>query len=197
MSSKPLRIDATIDRAAAERPDNVALIFGDKRWTYAQLRAERDRRAGVLIEAGLRPGDRVVVASAPTDEMTISFLACARAAVPCVILSPLLTGPELTALAASATPALALTPDGAPHPALGVPRALPMALPGDPGDAALTEAAHRAAGGSDEPALLRTTSGTTGGLPKLVVSPHRQFTSRIATPSWWEESSGVYLYTAA
>ncbi len=196
MSPKPLRIDATIDRAAAERPGNVALIFGDKRWTYAQLRAERDRRAGVLVEAGLRPGDRVVVASAPTDEMAISFLACARAAVPLLILSPLLTEPELATLAGSAAPILALTPDGAPHPALGTPRTLPIALPGEPGATALAEAARRATGSSDEPALLRGTSGTTGGMPKLVVSPHRQFTSRLAAPSWWEETEGVYLYTA-
>jgi long-chain acyl-CoA synthetase len=196
MSSTPLRIDATIDRAATERPDKVALIFDDKRWTYAQLRAERDRRAGVLVEAGLQPGGRVIVASAPTDEMVISFLACARAAVPMLFLSPLLTGAELTALATSVTPALALTPDGTPTAALGAPHTLPMALPGEPSATALTEAARRATGGSDEPALLRGTSGTTGGMPKLVISPHRQFTSRLTAPSWWEEPEGIYLYTA-
>ncbi|MFN8540495.1 MAG: hypothetical protein U0232_23830 [Thermomicrobiales bacterium] len=36
-------------------PERVALVYEARRWTYGALRAERDRRAGVLVELGMRP----------------------------------------------------------------------------------------------------------------------------------------------
>ncbi|MCD9028300.1 AMP-binding protein [Luteimonas sp. BDR2-5] len=41
--------------------DDVAVVGGDTRWTYAQLWAESERIAAGFLASGLAPGDRVVV----------------------------------------------------------------------------------------------------------------------------------------
>ena len=46
---------------AAERPDAVAIVGGDQRWTYAGLLARAEATAAGLLRLGLHPGDRVVV----------------------------------------------------------------------------------------------------------------------------------------
>ncbi|WP_406143472.1 (2,3-dihydroxybenzoyl)adenylate synthase [Streptomyces sp. NBC_01012] len=48
-------------RWAVARPTGVALVDGDRRWTYAELDAEADRVAHGLRGLGLGRGDRVVV----------------------------------------------------------------------------------------------------------------------------------------
>ena len=169
-----MRIEAAIDRAAMVVPDKVALRYGDRAWTYAELRAERDRRAGVLVEAGLAIGERLVVSERVTDEPVITYLACARAGGIYAGLSALLTEPELAALTARIAPRFALTTIGTPHPGLPAPQTLPLALPGSPPPSALREAARRtAAGGEDDPCEIRATSGTTGQRPKLILSAQR------------------------
>ncbi|MFF7144256.1 (2,3-dihydroxybenzoyl)adenylate synthase [Streptomyces nodosus] len=48
-------------RAAAGHGGRVALVDGDRRWTYAELDTEADRVAGGLRGLGIGRGDRVVV----------------------------------------------------------------------------------------------------------------------------------------
>lgn len=191
---KFLRVDAAIDAAARERPERVALVYEERRWTYGELRAERDRRAGVLVELGMRPGDIAATDDLVTDEMVITWLACARAGMALLVLSPLLADGERRALVERARPALALLSTAPGREPLAAPTVAPMDLPGAPGQGALDVAAERAAEEmADRPALLRGTTGTTGGLPKLVVAPHRQSTWRIEIGrSWWETPDGVY-----
>ena len=51
--------------ASAERsPGSTALLLGDESLTYAELAAATDRIAQVLVERGVRPGDRVGVLAA-------------------------------------------------------------------------------------------------------------------------------------
>jgi acyl-CoA synthetase (AMP-forming)/AMP-acid ligase II len=188
------RVDATIDAAAAAYPERIALVYESRRWTYGELRAERDRRAGVLVELGLRQGQIAATDDLVTDEMVITWLACARAGVPLLVLSPLLAEGERAALVARARPELALLATEPGREPLAAPLVAPLALPGEPGQEALDVATGRASEEAGErPVLLRGTSGTTGGLPKLVVAPHRQPTWRIeAARSWWEGPEGIY-----
>lgn len=46
---------------ATERPDAIAIIDGDRRWTYAELHRRAEAHAGGFLRLGLVPGDRVVV----------------------------------------------------------------------------------------------------------------------------------------
>jgi long-chain acyl-CoA synthetase len=46
---------------AAERPDKTALVFGDRRWSYTDLRAESARVARALLAEGVAPQEHVAV----------------------------------------------------------------------------------------------------------------------------------------
>jgi fatty-acyl-CoA synthase/long-chain acyl-CoA synthetase len=45
---------------AAAQPDAVAVVEGDDRWSFAELNAQANRIAAVLVDLGLQPGDPVV-----------------------------------------------------------------------------------------------------------------------------------------
>lgn len=48
-------------RQAAERPQALAVVGGDRRWTYADLLARAETAAAGFLALGLNPGERVVV----------------------------------------------------------------------------------------------------------------------------------------
>ena len=80
--SSPI-LDTTVGgvlRAAAEQaPDRVALIAGDRQWTYAQLNQEAERVARAL-SARFTPGDRIAVwAGNSPDWVLLEFAAAAVA----------------------------------------------------------------------------------------------------------------------
>jgi 2,3-dihydroxybenzoate-AMP ligase len=52
---------ARLRQAATEHAERVAVVDGDRRWTYAELDAEADRVAAGLRGLGIGRGDRVVV----------------------------------------------------------------------------------------------------------------------------------------
>jgi len=52
---------ALLRRCAQQRPDHIALVDGDRRWTTAQLQQKADTAAAGFIKLGLQPGDRVIV----------------------------------------------------------------------------------------------------------------------------------------
>jgi acyl-CoA synthetase (AMP-forming)/AMP-acid ligase II len=188
-----VRVETLIDEAAARTPGKLALVFGDRGWTYGEVRAELDRRAALLVEAGLPPGAVVVAIAATSDDLTLTFLACCRANVTLLPLPLHLAAPELRAIVARAQPRLALLDAAQPERAIDLPPVLPLSLPGEPGSAASREATRRSAAGTiDDPGMLRTTSGTTQALPKLAIIPHRQLTWRREARAWWETPDGVY-----
>ncbi|MBX7112192.1 MAG: AMP-binding protein [Dehalococcoidia bacterium] len=48
-----------IEHRARTAPDRVAMVFGDQRWTYAEMAARITRLANVLRGLGVAPGDRI------------------------------------------------------------------------------------------------------------------------------------------
>src|SRR5215831_2290162 len=70
---------------AAERGDQPAILFEQRVITYAELRTETLRVAGVLSGLRLEPGDRVALLLADSPEFVASFVAivsCGAIAVP-------------------------------------------------------------------------------------------------------------------
>lgn len=190
----PLRIEAIVENLARQRPDHSALVFGERIWTFAALWREVNRRAAMLIEDGIGPGDVIFTAEPVTDDVAITFLACCRADATLLYLSPSLTVGEMAPLVESTCPKLTLTSDGRPSAASPSLHALPLNLPGAPGRAAYREAEQRSTSGTAESvASIQTTSGTTGGVAKLVCMPHGMVTWRSSTPSWWETEDAVYM----
>jgi len=67
------------DRARERVGDDSLLIFEGQRWTGSELAIRANRLAGGLIDAGLRPGERVVVCMANCPEVGIAYNAVWRA----------------------------------------------------------------------------------------------------------------------
>ena len=57
-------------------PDKVALWFGDRSWTYAELDDASDRIAAALATGGVRTGDRVALFLPNCPELVLSYFAC-------------------------------------------------------------------------------------------------------------------------
>jgi fatty-acyl-CoA synthase len=161
------------DRAALT-PDRIAIEFGDRQISYAELAAAAAGRAAAFAAAGLRPGDRVATLARNCPEQVEVFFACALAGLILVPLNWRLTARELAYQLGDAEPAALLT---------------------DPSLEALGKEAAAAAGGcevaslagqgltgtsgeittaqpfGDNPLLILYTSGTTGR-PKGAVLTH-------------------------
>ena len=67
-----------LTRTAARLPDKTALICGAQRTSYAQLVVAAEALAGRLLEAGLRPLDRVVLQLPNIPEFVLSYFALQR-----------------------------------------------------------------------------------------------------------------------
>jgi fatty-acyl-CoA synthase len=65
----PLSPVLFLDRAASVFPEREAIIDGDRRFTYLEFSDRVHRLAGLLVEAGVRPGDRVAAVCANSHVM--------------------------------------------------------------------------------------------------------------------------------
>ncbi|MCW2788768.1 MAG: acyl-CoA synthetase [Aeromicrobium sp.] len=96
--SRASTVDGTLQRSAARHPDRTALLFADRTWTYAALDDAVTRAAGVLLDLGLRRGDRVATYGRNSDAYLLAYLGCARAGLVHVPINYALTGGELSYL---------------------------------------------------------------------------------------------------
>jgi fatty-acyl-CoA synthase len=101
-------VDGVLRRSASRVPDQIALVFDDRTWTYRELNDAVSRAAGYLLALGLRAGDRVASYGKNSDAFTIGFLACARAGLVHVPINYALTGEELAYLLAQSGSRLVL-----------------------------------------------------------------------------------------
>ena len=83
-------IGVTFDKAAAQWPDNEALVVRDQnvRWTYSQLHLYVDEFAAGLLALGLEPGDRIGIWSPNNAEWVVTQLASAKAGLILVNINP-------------------------------------------------------------------------------------------------------------
>ncbi|SES22881.1 fatty-acyl-CoA synthase [Streptomyces sp. yr375] len=102
-------VDGVLRRSARRTPARVAVEYRDRTWTYEELDEAVSRAAGVLLGAGLAPGDRVGAYGRNSDAYLIAFLACARAGLVHVPVNQNLTGDDLTYIVDQSGSALVLT----------------------------------------------------------------------------------------
>ncbi|MFE3954453.1 class I adenylate-forming enzyme family protein [Nocardia sp. NPDC059091] len=179
-------IDSTLRATARRVPGRDALVFGERRYTYAELDAEVDRVAGVLARHGISKGDRFALMAANSDRFVIAFYAAHRLGAIFVPINPALAAPELDYLVRDSGAAM-LVFDAA---ATGVVRkAVENGLPdtlrllamdeidGFPDLFALAEtyegAPIEAAVAESDDAQILYTSGTTGSPKGAVFDHHR------------------------
>ncbi|MFG2141090.1 beta-ketoacyl synthase N-terminal-like domain-containing protein [Streptomyces sp. NPDC048650] len=188
--------------AVTSAPDAVALVDGDRSWTWARWRADVDALARGLQESGVEPGD--VVAARLPNSWEFATLHLAVAAVGAVLL-PVhqgTTSGDVRALLARAEPVLLVLPEprgGEPAMARSLLESVPslrgVLLAGAPdtereesgvGSLAGLLAAWAGSGPwpvdvtPDMPLVLIPSSGTTSARPKLCLHSHDGLLSNTA-----------------
>jgi fatty-acyl-CoA synthase len=90
-----------LTQTARRFPDHVALVWGDRRWTWAEMDGRVDRLCAALRARGIGKGDRVLVHSRNTNAMFESMWACFKLGAVWVPTNFRLTPPEVAYLAAT------------------------------------------------------------------------------------------------
>ncbi|MGH3495349.1 MAG: acyl-CoA synthetase, partial [Sciscionella sp.] len=169
-------------RRARKTPHATAVIYGDRRWTYAQLYGRATRLAHALRGLGVRTGDRVAYLGPNDPSFCETLFATGMIGGIFVPLNMRLAVPELAhCLTDSGSTVLIHAPEQAEAVAEidRVPRLIPLAGNGDNGYQSLID------GGRpdpidepvtlDDPCMIMYTSGTTGR-PKGAVLTHGNIT---------------------
>jgi long-chain acyl-CoA synthetase len=166
--------------------EGTHVYFEDQHWTGTQLTERTRRLSGGLREAGLQPGERVVLCMANCPEVGISYQAIWRAGAVTTPVLFLLSEDELRHVLTDSGAVMAITtPEFLPKvlaAGAGVPALRAVVVAGDPGETAaavpllsfagLEAAAEGSLIDSDPDALaaLLYTGGTTGRSKGVMIS---------------------------
>lgn len=103
-------IHELFEAEAAKTPDAVAVIFGDRRLTYAELNTKANQLAHYLRELGVKPDDRVAICVERSLEMVVSLLAVLKAGGAYVPLDLAYPAERLAFMLNDSAPVALLTP---------------------------------------------------------------------------------------
>ncbi len=84
-----------LDDAAATYPDRTAIVFGDTSLTYPQVNGAANQVANLLVERGIRPGDKVALSCPNLPYFSIIYFGILKAGATVVPLNILLKGREV------------------------------------------------------------------------------------------------------
>ncbi len=106
LDSLPARIDDIVARQSACRPDAEALRDIERVWTYAELATATASVTRSLAEAGVRPGDRVLVAGENCAALVALLFGIARLDAWPVLVNARLSAREIDAIRGHCRPRL-------------------------------------------------------------------------------------------
>ncbi len=160
------------EQQAARTPRNIALVFEDQQFTYAELDARANRLANHLQACGAREGDRVGIYLERSLDLVISILGILKAGCAYVPLDPVYPDERVEFIVNEAEIKVMLTQSALLR---AVPSYRGKRIALDTERRAIEKrspAAPRLSAESDALAYLIYTSGSTGK-PKGVEIPHR------------------------
>jgi long-chain acyl-CoA synthetase len=79
----------------AGKPDDLALVSNESRWTWRELDAAATKVAGNYLQLGLKPGDRVASLLPNRGALFVHYLACHRAGLAATPLNYRYQAPEI------------------------------------------------------------------------------------------------------
>ena len=172
-------IHELFERQAERAPHAAAVVFGDERWSYAELNARANRLAQHLRALGVGPDARVAICVERGPEMVAAVLAVLKAGGAYVPLDPAYPVDRLRYMLADSGPAVVLTQRAVAETladvfaglGAGVPVLRMDASPQPWASEAETDLARDGLS-PEHPAYVIYTSGSTGR-PKGVLVPHR------------------------
>ncbi len=79
-----VNIGDALTRTASRMPDKLAVVDGERSWTYAELNSVVNRVANSLAATGYTRGDALALASGNSCEFLVTYFACAKLGIVCV-----------------------------------------------------------------------------------------------------------------
>lgn len=164
-------------RAGQAHPDKLALAVVSPakadHWSYARLTTAVRGTATGLLQAGLKPGDRLLMRLGNTPAFPIAYLGAITAGIIPIPTSAMLTGDEISKLAAQIDPAMIVA-----GPNIALPRhPAPILSEAELANFATLPAAEFDQGDPDRLAYIIYTSGSSGQ-PRAVMHAHRAILAR-------------------
>ncbi|WP_333829089.1 acyl-CoA synthetase [Pararhodobacter sp.] len=178
-STRVMNLSHLLTESARRLGDDVGFVWGDARWSWAEMEARAGAFAAALVqEYGITRGDRVLVQSANSNQMFEAMFACWRVGGVWVPANYRLSPDDLAWLAGSSGARLLLCGAQFPEHASACAPHVDATITLGEGYEALI-ARHKGAAPApvavqrDDPAWFFFTSGTTGK-PKAAVLTHGQ-----------------------
>ena len=110
MGDWPKTIPAAAQAAAERWPDEIGLIMGDARWTFAQLWADARATASAMVACGVGHGDRVAIWAPNSREWILAALGAQSVGAAIVPLNTRFKGAEAAEILRRARVKLLFTP---------------------------------------------------------------------------------------
>ncbi len=76
---RPIPLSDVLAVGLRTKPDELALVSNESRWTWRELDAASQRVAAHYLALGLKPGDRIASLLPNRGALFVHYLACHRA----------------------------------------------------------------------------------------------------------------------
>ena len=104
-----MNISDNLERSAYYFSDNIAVIDGDKEFTFAGFNQDACRCASALVQSGVQPGEHVALCAPNSYAWLAMYFGALKAGAVAVTFSHLLTGAEISQIISDCHPVVLYT----------------------------------------------------------------------------------------